>query len=283
MGSAFWEDVVAGGRDVPEDRPLDEVTAELTGMLGSADPGERDRCATTLLGTWIGRGVYDDLLTGLGDGMAAGLDVGLGEQGGDTVFRRSSSAGLLGVCIERDNSQGLLAPSRILTWGDRLAAWFVRERDLRGHIEGKGWAAALARGADALGALGASHALARPELTVLLDVIADRMLLPGEVLLGREPDCLAAATIRILRRDQIPLSVLEPWVSRLGAGAQPPAGEGPVEPAAINTRAFLRALYLHLAVGVAPEGTSHPAIRPDLLLVLVEALRALEPTLRPPR
>ncbi len=58
-------------------------------MLGSPDPEQRDGIAYPALATWIDRGVYDDLLVGLGDGMAAGLTVGLGEDGTDSVFRRS--------------------------------------------------------------------------------------------------------------------------------------------------------------------------------------------------
>ena len=42
----------------------------------------------------------------------------------------------------------------MLEWGDRIATWYVRERDLRGFVPGKGWAHAVAHGADALGALG---------------------------------------------------------------------------------------------------------------------------------
>jgi len=77
MSSAFWREVVARGLEVPTDRPLDDLTAELTSMLGSPDPALRDRTAYETLATWVVRGVYDDLLAGLGDGMAMGLEVGL--------------------------------------------------------------------------------------------------------------------------------------------------------------------------------------------------------------
>src|SRR4051794_13048681 len=103
MSGSYWEQVQATGLAVPTDRPLDELTAELTRMLGDPDPALRDGIAYPALTTWLDRGVYDDLLTGLGDGMALGLLVGLGEVGDDTVFRRSQSALVLGRCIERDN------------------------------------------------------------------------------------------------------------------------------------------------------------------------------------
>src|SRR5262245_53414609 len=92
MESAFWDRVVAGGHKVPDDKPLADLTAELTTMLGDTDPRRRDEIAYPTLATWVSEGVYDELLAGLGDGMTTGLTVGLGEDGSDTVFRRSFSA-----------------------------------------------------------------------------------------------------------------------------------------------------------------------------------------------
>ena len=58
---------------MPTDRPLPDLTAELTTMLGSTDPVVRDEIAYPILATWVSAGVYDDLLAGLGDGMAAAI------------------------------------------------------------------------------------------------------------------------------------------------------------------------------------------------------------------
>ncbi len=101
MEAAFWDRVVADGHKLPTDLPLADLTAELTTMLGSADPYQRDAIAFPTLATWVSGGVYDDLLEGLGDGMTAGLAVGIGEDGTDTVFRRSFSALVLAVVLER--------------------------------------------------------------------------------------------------------------------------------------------------------------------------------------
>jgi hypothetical protein len=275
MTGGYWRQVHASGLQVPSDRPLDDLTAELTRMLGDADPQARDGTAYPTLATWVGRGVYDDLLVGLGDGMAAGLGVGLGERGTDSVFRRSFSALVLGECIARDIERPLLSGAKVLEWGDRLAAWVLRERDLRGFVPGKGWAHAVAHGADALGILARSPHVGQAELTVILDVVADRVLLPTDGLFVHgEHDRLASATIEILRRNTLPLTLLEPWVARIAAAA---AGRGSREDrdpflTSGNPEAFLRALYLQLALG-----HRHPEVRADLMLVLVEALRATNP------
>ena len=270
MSTAYWQQVRSAEMQVPTDRPLADLTAELTTMLGSVDPVERDEFAYPILATWISEGVYDDLLAGLGDGMAAGLTRGLGETGTDSVFRRSFSALVLAECVERDNTASLLPSIKILDWGDRVTGWLVRERDVRGFVEGKGWAHAVAHGADALGVLAESRSFGLNELTVLLDVIGDRVLLPTPLpLTSGEPDRLARATMRILRRRLVPLEILEPWLARLTAGATA-TGAPDVDPFATtaNPQAFLRAL--HIQVALATDGID---ARSDLLLELVGALR----------
>lgn len=270
MVGTDWAAVVAGGLEVPTDRPLADLTAELTRMLGSAEAAERDDTAYLALATWIERGVYDDLLRGLGDGMVAGLTVGLGEEGTDTVFRRSFSALVLGECLARDNARHLLPGGTVMRWGDRLAGWLVRERDVRGPVPGKGWAHAVAHGADALGALAGSIHLGTLELTVLLDVVADRVLLPHGPLLHREPDRLAVAVTRVLRRNLLDMRVLEPWVARIAASAAAVDAGRPHEEHVVadNAQSFLRALHLVLSLG-----TERVGVRSDLLLATSQALR----------
>ena len=281
MAADYWDKVQATGLAVPSDRPLDELTAELTRMLGDTDPELREGIARPTLTTWIHRGVYDDLLGGLGDGMATGLGVGLGESGTDSVFRRTASAVVLAACVARDNERPLVPGGKVLEWGDRIATWLLRERDLRGFVVGKGWAHAVAHGADAIGTLARSPHFATPELTVLLDVIADRVVaLTDDHFTHGEPDRLAAGTVEVLRRNLVPLSVAEPWVARIAGVAALDTRRDPLDvsedPYRVrgNAEAFLRSLYLLLSLGHRP-----PEIRSDLLLVVVDALRRSNPLL----
>src|SRR3712207_9539503 len=90
-----------------------------------------------------------------------------------------------------------------------------RSRDLRGFVPGKGWAHAVAHGADALATLAQSPHVAGNELTVVLDVIADRLLLPVDRLFTNgEPDRLAAATMAGLRRHLDPVKGIQPGIGR---------------------------------------------------------------------
>ena len=271
MESAFWQRVVAQGLQVPADHPLPDLTAELTRMLADPDPTIRDEIAFPVLATWVSEGVYDDLLPALGDGMCAGLTVGLGESGTTSIYRRSFSALVLTECIDRDTEAGLVTADTVLRWGDHLTTWLLREQDLRGFVPGQGWAHAVAHGADALGALARSGHLGKEELAVVLDVVADRLLNATDTFfVAGEHDRLAFAVIHALRRDLLGQELLDPWVARLSASAAP-SGSVDRHPYLVagNVQAFLRSLQLQLALGV-PQ----PAVRADLLLTLVGALRA---------
>ncbi len=130
----------------------------------------------------------------------------------------------------------------------------------------KGWAHTVAHGADALGRLAEAGVMGRLELTVLLDVIADRLLVPTDYhLVNGEDDRLAMATMRILRRDLVGLDVLEPWVARL-AGHARAHGLEDRDPYLVsgNVQRYLRALYLQVALAPNPPANrSGPAARAD--------------------
>ena len=284
----FWQQVLDSGARVPTGTPLDDLTHELFEMLGDADARVRDSIAYPVLATWIADGVYDDLLPGLGDGACVGLLSGLGRDGDDSVFRRSFSCLVLADVVSRANIVGTTSPSRILTWGDHASTWFTRERDLRGYVSGKGWAHTVAHGSDLLGQFARSFHLGVHELTVLLDVVADRLLLPtGYRLHHGEDDRLAYAVMVVLHRNLVPTGVLESWVARLGAALVAPRGEAEwPSPTAFNTRSFLRALHLQLATGVRAQDTpgdqvlfaTAPRSRADLILSVVDALRTASPS-----
>lgn len=295
--SDYWEQIRASGFRLPGDRPLDDLTTELVQMIGDPDPDVRDGIAYPVLATWVEEGVYDDLLAGFGDGVSEGLFTGLGEDVTDSVLRRSFSALLLAEAVLRDTKTKVVHSDAIFRWGDRAASWFVRERDLRGFVEGRGWAHAVAHGADLIGALARSHHFGRLELTVLLDVVADRLLTPTTYRLHHgEDDRLAFAVMVVLHRNQVGIDVLEPWIERLAAALVAPkmddhetAPEWPT-PVAGNTRAFLRSLHLLLALGVRGQQTPQdlalfgkpPEVRADLLLVLLRVLRGSLPGMAAP-
>jgi hypothetical protein len=280
--TAFWDRVVAADHALPAGRRPADLAVELVELLGATDPHLRDDLGLGVLTTWVRRGVYDDLLPGLGDGLTDGLRAGLGEQGTRSVLRRSFSAAALAAVLERDNLRPRVSPEAVLAWGDRGLAWLLAEQDLRSHIPGAGRVQAVAHGADLIGALARSRHLGEGGLMVLLDSIADRLLTPTpDVFAGREEDRLAAAPMALLHRNLVGLDVLEPWVERLATGW---SSDGEQPASAVNTVSYARALHLQLLLGVRPPAgvpaddyARPPAVRVDLLGLLQAALRSSGP------
>jgi hypothetical protein len=286
---SYWERVVADGYRVPHGAALDDLTTDLVKMLGDPDPRVRDDIAYSVLSTWVSEGVYDELLAGLGDGLVLGLRVGLGEDGTDTVLRRSFSAVGLTAVIARDNAVHTLHPTTVLTWADRSVAWFLSERDLRGWDPDRGWLHPVAHGSDLLSTLAASRYLGAEELHVLLDVVAERLLIPTEHrFTAGEDDRLAYATMSLLHRDLVSVDVLESWLERVASIWAEPLTPGARESATrANGIAYARALHLQLLLGVTgtpvqdamavPSVT--PSCRPDILIALQRSLRSSAPNI----
>jgi hypothetical protein len=295
----FWEDVLAHGAAVPAGRRLDDMTVELVELLGALDPHLRDDLALTVLLRWIAAGVYDDLLPAMGDGISEGLRPGLGEDGTPSILRRSFSARVLAAVIDRDNVLHGMHREAVLRWGDRGLSWLIAERDLRGHVPGAGRAHAMEHAGDLVRAMAESRHLQAEGLGVLLDTLADRLLLPTpHTFAGTEADHLAYAAMTVLHRDAVELGPVQAWIDRLAASWAPHAINaanplnGPVPPQARNTIAFVRALHLQLLLGVRPAVRSTgraspfagpPAARVEVLGALQAVLRTSGPHFEPAR
>ena len=287
MRKSYWERVVADGYRVPHGAALNDLTTELVSMLGDPDPRVRDDIACSILRTWTDEGVYDELLSGLGDGLLHGLKAGLGEDRTPTVLRRSLSAMTLAHVVRRDNAVQVLPATSVLTWADRSVTWLLGERDLRGWAPEVGWVQAISHGADLLSAFAASRYFNRDELTVLLDVLAERLLTDTEYRLDpAECDRLAHATMSMLHRNLITVDTLESWLERLAKVWADRLDPGEHESAVrANCVGYARSLHLQLLLGVGGTPTQDvmgspgatPTCRPDLLIALQRALRTSAP------
>ena len=290
----FWGAVLAADCAVPLDRSLRDMTVELVTMLGSPDRTEREDLAAPILTTWLRGGVYDDLLAAFGDGIGDGLLYRLGDDGTDSVFRRSWSARILAAAVRRDNEATLLLPDSVLRWGDRGIAWFVDERDLRGFVDAaRGEAQAVGHGAELLAALSMSRHLNSGMRGVLLDAVAERLLTPTEQRLDTAPiDRLAYATMALLHGGGFEADGLTNWLGRfdrvLSQQRSAPRDRPPAARVG-NTIGYLRALHLQLLLGVrglaARDDEAHfdgdvPLRRP-LLTSLEDLLRDLQDYYRP--
>ena len=122
-------------------------------MLGDTDPEARDGTAYPTLATWVAAASTTTCSPASATAWPPASASGSASSDTDSVFRRSFSALILGECIARDNKRPLVPGRQGARVGRPVATWLLRERDLRGFVPGKGWAHAVAHGADALGTL----------------------------------------------------------------------------------------------------------------------------------
>ena len=74
----------------------------------------------------------------------------IGFKNSDSVYKRSFSALVLGLLINKDKEQKFLEKSQISLVLDRTCFYLVNEQDKRGFTEEKGWAHSIAHCADLL-------------------------------------------------------------------------------------------------------------------------------------
>ncbi|MEV6287299.1 DUF2785 domain-containing protein [Kribbella sp. NPDC051770] len=256
-----WARVRAEGFEVPADRPVDKLVAELSGMLRSPDATVRDGQAYSVLATWIGKGVLaPELLRELGDEMAGRF--------GDPEIQARTFAPLI---LDSIVSVGVFEPS----WVPPFERWYVAEEDLRGYDAKLGWLHAIAHGADLLGTLGRVPAV---EPVEMLRLGIGRLLTPTDfVLRDLEDDRLGYALAATLTRPDLVETDVTAWLDPAARALGNPPPDG-VRPEITNTMRTLRALYVLVDQGVRIGDTVHQVPHRELVRAkLAEVLRTATP------
>lgn len=75
---------------------------------------------------------------------------GIGEVETDTVFTRSFSSLVIALIVEKDKTKGFLEKQLLEEVFEKTIIYLQSEKDVRGYVEGKGWAHSIAHGADLL-------------------------------------------------------------------------------------------------------------------------------------
>jgi hypothetical protein len=256
-----WARVRAEGFEIPADRPLTELVAELSGLLRSPDPVVRDGQAYSILATWIASGqLAPELLRALGDEMA-------GRFGDQEIQARTFAALILDSIV----SVGVFEPS----WVPPFERWYVAEEDLRGYDDKLGWLHAMAHGADLLGTLGRVLAV---EPVEMLRLGIGRILTPTDyVLRDLEDDRLGHALASTLTRADLVETDATTWLDPAARALGNPPPDG-VRPEVTNTMRTLRAVYVLVDQGVRIGDTVRQVPHRDKVRAkLAEVLRTATP------
>lgn len=215
---AFWKAIAQNKYAVPAGESADALAKELSGLLASPDPELRDELAYSILTRWIysrSNILSTPALLSLTDEWRANLKSGLGENGTDSVLKRSFSALMLSSMARREAKAPFMGAERYHQLVAEGAEYLQLERDLRGYDAKLHWIHATAHTADLLGALADNPMLTREEAGVILSAIAGRLKTAPEVYTQGEQDRLADAVALIVRRPDFEASSFEPWLKRI--------------------------------------------------------------------
>lgn len=214
---AFWQAIRAADYAVPAGEALPELTRELNGYLGSTDPELRDDIAYTVLTRWIivTRIVPPGLLRSLIANWTSNLRTGIGEDGTDSVLRRSFSALMLSVAVARDNEEPYLERAEFAALLDATLTYLRAEQDTRGFDDEKGWMHSVAHTADVLKFMGRSRHLQSAEQKRILAGIVAKVGAVDEVLTHGEDERLARAVLSIVARSDADLGAFQDFLDAL--------------------------------------------------------------------
>ncbi|MEZ5319331.1 MAG: DUF2785 domain-containing protein [Vicinamibacterales bacterium] len=250
---AYWRAIVDAGYAPPEGADVPALVGELSRALASPDPELRDDIGYGVLTNWIYRRriVPADLRLALAREWVGNLRAGVGERGGDGIFRRSFSALALALLAGTDNEDPFFSRQDFRTVLTAGLTYLRAEQDVRGFDPDKGWMHSVAHTADLLKFLGRSRHLAPGEQAEILTGIADKLDAVDEVLTHGEDERLARAVVSLAARPDFDVEAFRAWSAGLLAAA--PAG--PPTPASLARARNRRNLMvsLHAVLSTDPR------------------------------
>lgn len=253
MDKLFWRTIQENQYAIPADHTPTSLTAELFSYLGSTDLELRDQIAYETFANFLKRDYYslEEIEIYIAN-LLANLDIGIGETESDSVFLRSFSVLFLAEIVHNDNKAPRLKSPVIQTILEKGLRYLASEKDLRGYVEGKGWAHALAHTADLLLVLGRNLNISEREHTLILIGMGEKLIQStSRVYMYGEDDRLSRATLEVMRRGTLSVTFVRQWLDSLikpnndtwkGAWTKEKTTR-----AFLNVRNFVRSLYLQVS------------------------------------
>lgn len=235
------------------DYDLDDLNLKMIRNIGSTDFVLRDELIYTTFGQMI---LLKNLLdkNQLNQLLEICLDdqhlfYGLGEKETDSVFARSFSVLVLGLVLDADNRQSFLSEKEFRFVIEKVFDYFKNERDIRGYVEGKGWAHALAHAADTLNVIASHSYSTEKESLDLLKIIKSKVLFSDSVYSHNEEERMALPVLSIFKSGLLVDQQILNWISEFRSQLEEqkklvsnPDGLNVL----LNVRNFLSSLYFRL-------------------------------------
>lgn len=137
--------------DIRTHENIDSLIEKMLDQIGSVDPELRDE----LIYSTFGELILNDHLTPkqMNHIQKTCLDklfTEIGQVEDDSVFTRSFAALVITLILNKDRQKKFLSHSTLTDTFKSSLRYLRLEKDIRGHVDGKGWAHSIAHGADLL-------------------------------------------------------------------------------------------------------------------------------------
>ena len=175
------------------------------------------------------------------------LFYGLGKVKDDSVFNRTFSMLIIKVIVSTNNKaeKEFLCESEVLNVYKKVMEYFRKENDLRGYVEGKGWAHSTAHTSDDLCSLAESRYLKYEELMEILDIIKEKICVSTYTYINEEDERLINTFMSVYNRNIISTEEIINWIysfKDINANGKYPEEEHLRE----NRKVFFRSLYFRV-------------------------------------
>lgn len=163
----------------------------------------------------------------------------------DSVFSRTFSAEVVASAIYRHRGEKFIEKNELLDAFYRFLEFYDGDKDVRGFVEGKGWAHGAAHGADALDEFARCDELGTKELEAILNSIYKKIAISHYGYIHFEDERIITVVKAILERNLVGFKKIEDWVKEFsGVKKESHRPEDLVEE--FNVNVFLKSLYFRL-------------------------------------
>ena len=228
---------------------LYEITENMIKNIGNVDPELRDELIYRTFYFWIIKKKYynkeqlREILKTIFDDNH--LFYKIGNKGDDSVFTRAFSVLLVPLILSRHEAEHFLNKQDKKMVTEEVLAYFQQEQDYRGYIENKGWAHAVAHGADALDEIALTEFVTHNELIKILELIKIKVSTKDYVFVNEEDERLVTAVISLISRGIISDFELVDWIKSFRELTIPKT-HPEYHHLIINIKSFLRSLYFRM-------------------------------------
>lgn len=224
-----------------------QAVQQVVRSLSSTDAELRDELGITILSKWL---IQQNLLNAeqleellfqtLSDEK---LFYKIGEINTDSVFLRSFSSLLIALILIRDKQENFLSERSFQFVVNRLVIYCEQEKDLRGFVEGKGWAHAAAHMSDAIDECAYSKLLEYEDCKQLCHGLFQLLIHAPFVYDAEEDERIVGAVVAMIAAEKISLLNVSDWLKEIKLSE---GSEALQRYQRINFKHFLRSLYMRL-------------------------------------